>query len=376
MPNRCCVPGCRGNYDDGNRVSVFIFPKESSLREKWIKAIHREDFNPAPRSVVCERHFADSLIIREDTLTRPDGTVITATRKPTLTKNAVPHIFPCQPKYLTTSLPPVRTTPEERQSRLEARDEAAFKKWQERDSIQSFEIFLKLYQSRLEKKWLSVVCLDFVTVFQIDCANRPNVSVSVKIMQDLSVQVWCGQKCIPIRKLKWVVGVENKVDKWSKFDTLLSYLSGFDESEISNDDQLNICLSTLKSVEESGSFNEKKCKVIWFICEQLQLVLQNRRRYSCEFLLWACKTYYSGPGFYAHLHDSDELILPNPKYLNQLDLCSFGPLNQMKCGISHQNILKEMCSLLKDEEKLVNVLLDEIHIKRCVVVNSFRKILI
>lgn len=96
MPYRCCVPGCRGNYDEANKVSIFSFPKDLSLRDRWTKAIHRKDFSPSERSVVCERHFSEDLIIREDKMTRPDGSIITAPRKPTLTKNAVPHIFPCQ----------------------------------------------------------------------------------------------------------------------------------------------------------------------------------------------------------------------------------------------------------------------------------------
>lgn len=53
MGFKCCVPNCRGNYDNGPKVSVFSFPKEKKLRQIWINAIHRMDFQPSQCSKVC-----------------------------------------------------------------------------------------------------------------------------------------------------------------------------------------------------------------------------------------------------------------------------------------------------------------------------------
>jgi hypothetical protein len=45
--------------------------------------------------VVCEKHFASDFIVREDKVTRPDGTVLSVLRKkPKLIENAYPTIFP------------------------------------------------------------------------------------------------------------------------------------------------------------------------------------------------------------------------------------------------------------------------------------------
>ena len=52
MPRKCCAPGCKGNYTNGPNVSVFFFPKEESLKMKWINAIHGENFVPSKQSVV------------------------------------------------------------------------------------------------------------------------------------------------------------------------------------------------------------------------------------------------------------------------------------------------------------------------------------
>ena len=126
MPRKCCVPCCTSNY----RVfttSVFRFPKDEECRQRWIKAINRKDFIPNNDSVVCANHFEPRLIITEDRMIRPDGSAVTAKRgTPKLAKDAYPTIFPNQPKYLSTKLPQPKTTPQEKEDRLEARDEAAF----------------------------------------------------------------------------------------------------------------------------------------------------------------------------------------------------------------------------------------------------------
>lgn len=136
MPNKCCVFGCRSNYDKENEASSFKFPKDPAMREKWIRAINRKDFTPTFYSVVCVKHFAERFIIREDKMTRDDGTLIVAQRaRPALTKDAYPSLFPNQPSYLSKELPPERITPKERQARAVARDEECWSNWMNDDKI-------------------------------------------------------------------------------------------------------------------------------------------------------------------------------------------------------------------------------------------------
>ena len=48
MGYKCCVPGCKSNYDsvskDGNQksVSTFGFPKDEQIRQPWIRNIPRD----------------------------------------------------------------------------------------------------------------------------------------------------------------------------------------------------------------------------------------------------------------------------------------------------------------------------------------------
>jgi hypothetical protein len=46
------------------KVSVFKFPDDASIREKWLRRIPRENIPLNDKTVVCETHFVDQFIIR------------------------------------------------------------------------------------------------------------------------------------------------------------------------------------------------------------------------------------------------------------------------------------------------------------------------
>ena len=96
MPNHCVAPGCdyrRGNFD-GKR-SLFLFPKDPEQRRCWLKSIPRADYQPSKNAQICEVHFEERFIIREDSAMRPDGTILTCKRgKSKLANEAVPTRFP------------------------------------------------------------------------------------------------------------------------------------------------------------------------------------------------------------------------------------------------------------------------------------------
>ncbi|KAG8334612.1 hypothetical protein J6590_086578 [Homalodisca vitripennis] len=43
----------------------------------WLRAIHRDSYEVTSNSRVCIKHFDERYIIKEDTVTRPDGTILT-----------------------------------------------------------------------------------------------------------------------------------------------------------------------------------------------------------------------------------------------------------------------------------------------------------
>jgi len=52
MPDRCCVPRCKDNYDNGPKVHVFKFPSDEALKQKWLYAIRRDNFVPTRNNKV------------------------------------------------------------------------------------------------------------------------------------------------------------------------------------------------------------------------------------------------------------------------------------------------------------------------------------
>lgn len=104
MPSRCIVPGCKGNYDNGPRVSVFSFPSDEEMKQKWISAIPRSNLKLSKASKVCELHFHECDIEKETSVyDETSGKKITvALQRYRLKKTAVPKLFPGCP-YLTSN---------------------------------------------------------------------------------------------------------------------------------------------------------------------------------------------------------------------------------------------------------------------------------
>ena len=51
-------------------------PKDKNLIKKWHRAILRVDIEVEEGQAVCDKHFAESDIIRERTIIGPDGIVL------------------------------------------------------------------------------------------------------------------------------------------------------------------------------------------------------------------------------------------------------------------------------------------------------------
>ena len=57
------IKGCKTGYGNEKAppgVTRHAFPKDETLRARWIKSIPRENFNPAPSAVICSLHFVEA----------------------------------------------------------------------------------------------------------------------------------------------------------------------------------------------------------------------------------------------------------------------------------------------------------------------------
>ncbi|GBN94534.1 hypothetical protein AVEN_186229-1, partial [Araneus ventricosus] len=96
------------------------FPNDERLREKWLHAIPRKDFNITKNSKVCEKHFKDGEVLRNSTFynEKTGETTSAPMKRPKLKENVVPSIFPGCPSYMSSSSA-IRESPSKKRQRLE-----------------------------------------------------------------------------------------------------------------------------------------------------------------------------------------------------------------------------------------------------------------
>lgn len=235
MPNKCCVPGCQSNYK-GNvtegYVTVFKFPEESSLKQKWIKNIPRKNWTPGRFSFVCIKHFAESDLDRKELYKDSDGNQREFMRKkPVLVKSAVPSIFPNLPSYLTKPTVTARKDPSVKRLEWVQNQDKANEEWLNDDIVAHFQSFVENYKSKLSvlldsKKCVDINCGDTVAFLAFDLTVIPRVSNSIKIESDMSVQVVVNGSIIAKNDLLWILSGNGKLNYWSQLENLIiRYLS-------------------------------------------------------------------------------------------------------------------------------------------------------
>lgn len=362
MPHRCCVPKCSSNTKkNDNYVSTFFFPKDEKRKKLWIKKINRANFVPNSTSSVCIVHFHNSFIIKKPA----DNSKKKVKTRPTLTKDAYPSIFPNQPKYLS-SIPASNVhDPKRRYDRIKERDKSMFNEWDKNDIIASFESFTNTCQSKLYSGWTSILSTSAITFIKIDLNDDnqdcPRMKLCIKISTDLTVKAFVSNSLLSNKKTNFILGTHNKCDRWSKLDTLLSFLNGCDQQETTEEKLIN-CAKTLHDISQEESMSDKYCQEkIKFIAEQLSLSLSSTPRYSVDTLIWSCMIYHTHPSSYRQIRNSNSLSLPHPKYLDRLtrNMAS----NESGMHDFHVKYLENRFANLNDQDKYVCLLIDEIHVQ-------------
>ena len=98
--DHCCVPFCQNRRNKTPLLSFHMFPKDISLKKKWIAAIKRDEgpeFCVTNITVICSEHFVETdyaIGNRQGSTTRPSRSRKTLRR---LKKNAVSTVFSFRP---------------------------------------------------------------------------------------------------------------------------------------------------------------------------------------------------------------------------------------------------------------------------------------
>ena len=94
MPKRCIVAGCSKTSKDG--VSLFRFPREDSLRQKWTAQVKRTRLkwggpSDSTSCVVCSDHFTSDCFDETPALKASLGYAMRIQR--VLLPSAIPTVF-------------------------------------------------------------------------------------------------------------------------------------------------------------------------------------------------------------------------------------------------------------------------------------------
>lgn len=365
MPRKCCVPECSSNYRGTDYVTVFRFPTDEKQRTKWIRTIPRKDFTPTKDAVVCIKHFSTEFIVTEDCATRPDGSVLRVKRtNPKLAEEAYPSIFPILPSYLSSEPPKKRRTPEDRHAELDVRDQQAFMDWEQNDTIDSFNTLRSGINAHIgHDPDLVVVSSDtHVCICILDITECPKIKVAVKIVNNLKVSVFCDYVRISGDRLSWILGSDELLDRWSKLDSLLSHFMKGD-IECRSESRMEHALSVLDELcdEVDSTQSDKSSFSLNFLTEQLHIRLMSRKTYSAKMMLWACRLFLFSPKAYDFLRKT-VLMLPHESYLRRLTSC----LSSSHAGSVtdvHIAYLRNKARYLEPHQKVVSLMLDEIHVE-------------
>ena len=109
MGRKCVAPACTSGYASNRdeKKSVFTFPKDNEMRQKWIRAVPRANWDVSGNSAICELHFhaSDFKESREDNNhSRVSAKGEELCRKE-LKPDAVPSVWPSCPSYLSSNTP-------------------------------------------------------------------------------------------------------------------------------------------------------------------------------------------------------------------------------------------------------------------------------
>ncbi|GBN64872.1 hypothetical protein AVEN_38805-1 [Araneus ventricosus] len=322
MPCKCSVTPCRGNYYESNQVAVFSFPNDERLRERWLHAIPKKDFNITKNSKVCEEHFKDSEVLLNSTFSneKTGETISAPMKRPKLKENAVPSIFPGCPSCMS-SASAIRESPSEKRQRLEqvqiylaVRESLNSKREYElKTMFTNFAEFQNCIKGHsFSSFWIVVEKNENMLFLNLSLKDDiPSIKYAVTVSNDLMlITSFMGERISKYEKVILPIKVNNLNEI---FDILDYFEKGtIVESESSLNDKIHVIESVIKNAEDI--FNNKNKFFFEFFLEQLHLLKckPERNRYSPNMLVFASLLFHMSPQAYKFLRIFHYMILSDP----------------------------------------------------------------
>uniref|UniRef100_A0A1B6CRV3 THAP-type domain-containing protein n=1 Tax=Clastoptera arizonana TaxID=38151 RepID=A0A1B6CRV3_9HEMI len=398
MPFKCCVPGCRGNYSETDKVHVFSFPKDPILAKKWLASIPRDKFIPSINTKVCNLHFLKENIEWSTSAQDPrTGVIVTAPLKnPRLKPGSVPCIFPNCPGYCSKTAH-FRKSKDEKLEALEQqqfydtiqKSKQEYSQYLKSVTFNDYETFCTLFKpSKLPPNWSFVLKDESTLLFKLKSSPGPIITYAVVINNNLGVETFLyGQEIVLNSKefklktpfvASCVDEIYRIVELIDNKDILSSNTTRSDK-EISSSDNNKDSIASSQPNKEDGLFvkdvldhviqilgilNCDERHELQFVVEQVNLYTcsKERYRYSNNTMIVASIMHTISPHAYNFLRHSGCVTLPHPKTVQSLcnKLLTDPTIEERQSFCSYaKNIFK----YLKEDEKHMILLMDEIHIK-------------
>ena len=380
----CCIPGCNTGYRSNaskEKISLYKFPKDENMRQKWIRAIPRKDWIPTDSHRVCAKHFhkddfvvasADSKINRRNS--REKNSLQRKRAKP----EAIPRIFAGLPSYLSTSAASERSTSCSSSARVTRENTLITNHNNEflmKDNVENLKMLKdKLKDEILPEGFTTITSEESIQFHYIYCSpnpkEAPDLPISLTITSDLIVHAYIYgtllshdvyEDLIPagiISKMSQLLNVLALCKSISVDSGISAAGSG---SKQKKKQFLSLTIQMLQRFideqQASQDVESSQLELVQFMIEQLQLmqVHKNGRRYSTSMLKTAFLWQLTSNSLYKKLNSF--FVLPSVRRLQTLSAGTAVTSGSIDVGY-----LKERVKNLSDKEKIVTLILDEVYI--------------
>lgn len=341
MPRKCCVFGCKSNYDsqEKNPITTYSFPTDPGESERWRKSLPNY-VTITKYTAVCFYHWPANF----DTISsyghkRPK-------HPPSIFQN-IPH------SCIPTQQPKKRDLAEKKLSlsvRSAVPDE--YEEFNNQDIIKSWEDLKKnIAQCDAVRNLNCFVQVDKDSIDLYYLCNK-RIEVTVIIDSSFCAKVKHFNTSVDVRRL---LGFQCHLERWSQIEPIVKQACSTD---LSLSDEVKVMSKQIQDImsEENTEENSK----ISFLLDNINLLLiqPNGRRYTVNEMLTASEFYFASRSAYCVLRR--HLALPHPDTIKKC----FGGLNNTGTKADCESIIaSEMKTLSNDHKRQFMILFDEIHVQ-------------
>lgn len=169
-----------------------------------------------------------------------------------------------------------------------------------------------LWTNDMFYKFQSKVLFDFFTQ-NFKVTDFLGLNVSFNFFVNLGVQIYYQNEFVGMSSFEGLLGPEHKCNKWTFFEVIR--LWGKHKNTVRKKhciiEHFRICLNDI-------NYNDHKYLKLKIIELRDLLLSMKRLRYSCKFILWCLKFYFSFHNAYILIHNSTVLTTLSPSYLIKL----------------------------------------------------------